>query len=201
MVLLLALPQVQAAGVIHATTTSSSLSAMSLSCTNQGESGCVNVAATITQDGTGGGRFCVDVGDFRETAHPPVAHGCVDLSPGQLTVGDTQISVPDTAVPAVYSADCYLADPADGCVPGNVTLDASATFTVNGPPTDQRTMVRDSSGPCPSTQWVTDTTANVTGSVTIDSVAYDLSGAGTSVHTFQATLVRETIRSIVKCKG
>ena len=66
----LLMPQVQAANVAMTATTTTTLNAQSLSCDFQAEADCVNLATTITLDrATGGGRFCVDIGDFH--AAPP----------------------------------------------------------------------------------------------------------------------------------
>lgn len=196
----LLLPQVQAANLGMTTTTTTTLVAQSLSCDYQAEPGCVNLATTIRLDGlTGGGRFCVDIGDFRET-HSPLAHGCVDLAPGQIVADGRQISVqPAVDVPAVNSADCLQAAPEDGCVPATVMLTASASFTAISDPVGYRAVVLDGSGPCVATHSVSGTRLDVTGSVTIDGFAYALSGPDASIHHFEATLVRETVRTTTTC--
>ena len=62
-----------------------------------------------------------------------------------------------------------------------------------------RTTLPSSSGSCVTNQFAGGTKLNVTGSVTIDGTTYQLSGPDPSIHHFEATLVRETSRTITNC--
>ncbi|MEO8461807.1 MAG: hypothetical protein ABI555_01225 [Chloroflexota bacterium] len=185
----------------HAVTTSWSLAATSLSCHDQGEPGCVNIATAIVGDGPlGGVTFCVDVGDYRG-AEPLVANGCVSVDPSQLVVDDGEVAIAPVDLPAVYTLDCYQADPEEGCVARSLTLTASASFSAVGDAIDYQYITRSVSGPCLTTQIVRGSRVDVIGSLTVNGSFYDLSGIDPSIHHFEATLDRETVRSMVRCTG
>ena len=194
--LVLVLP-VQAAA--HSTsTTTSTLFGSSLNCQYREQPDCVNVVVSIAQDSLGAALFCVGVADFHE-AHAPFANGCTELSPAQLTVEDTGVTVNPVDVPATYTADCYMAIPEDNCVPGTLVLAVSASFSAIGSPETDEYKLSEGSGPCTTTASVTSTRVNVVGSVTIDGFTYDLSGTDPSLHHFEAWLERESVRSRTKC--
>ena len=194
--LVLVLP-VQAAA--HTTNTTSTLFVSSLNCQYREEPDCINVVTTITQDSSGSGVFCVGVADFHEL-HAPFANGCAEVSSAQLSIDDSQVTVqPTVGVPAEYTGDCHMSAPEDGCIPGTLTLYASALFTATGSPQAYRDTRRSSSGPCLTTESVRGTRVNVVGSVTVDGFVYDLSGTDPTLHHFEAWLVRERIRTTIKC--
>ena len=107
-----------------------------------------------------------------------------------------QLTVANVDCPAVNPSYCHGTAPEDGCVPVTVTLHVSASFTAVDDPSGYRTNLHSSSGSCVTNQFVSGTKLNVTGSVTIDGTTYQLSVPYPSIHHFEATLVRETNRTI-----